>query len=246
MDDESSGIGKDILASLIENSAIAHRQKTPLCQDTGSLVVFAELGSDVCIAGGNLPDLINEAVSNAWKDNYLRASIASDPLFERRNTKHNTPAILHVELVPGQRLRLTIAQKGGGAENMSVLKMLTPGMDGADIIDLVKETIVCAGGKPCPPVIIGIGIGGNFETCALLAKKALFIPLNTPNPDPNYAKLERDILHEVNQSGIGPQGLGGNCTALAVHILHAPCHIASLPVAINLQCHAHRHGSIEL
>ncbi len=243
---ETSAVARDILQTLIQNQKIASRERIPLCQDTGSLVVFAEVGADLHIEGMTLYEAINEAVRKAWTRLYLRASVTSDPLFGRENTRDNTPAIVHSEIVSGDRLRLRIAQKGGGAENMSALRMFTPGATPEDIIQFVTETVSIAGGKPCPPIIIGIGIGGNFETCALLAKKALFVPLGAPHPEPDYACLERDIVSSVNATGIGPQGLGGNTTALAVHILHAPCHIASLPVAINIQCHAHRHGSIEL
>lgn len=243
---ERNPLARDILQALVENSRIAAREHIPLCQDTGTALLFIELGAEVFIDGPPLPDIVNNAIRSAWKDHYLRASIASDPLFQRQNTLDNTPAVLHVEIVSGDRIHLCLAQKGGGAENMSALHLLAPSFEPAKLIDLVVDTIKEAGGKPCPPLIVGIGIGGNFETCALLAKKALFLPLHHHNPDIQYAALEADILKALNGSDVGPQGLGGDTTALAVHILQAPCHIASLPVAINLQCHAHRHACMEI
>ena len=243
---EKSQLSQDILQALLDNADVASKQRIPLCQDTGTVVVFAEIGSQVFIEGSSLVDAINAAVERAYAENYLRASIVEDPLFGRSNTRNNCPAIIHYDIVPGDKLSLHIAQKGGGAENMSVLRMLKPGTEGAEIVELVRQTVCEAGGKPCPPLIIGIGIGGNFETCALLAKKALFVPLDQPNSDPRYAELESQILKTVNNSNVGPQGLGGATTALAVHIQTAPCHIASLPVAINLQCHSHRHCLIEI
>ena len=243
---EKSQLSQDILQALLDNADVASKQRIPLCQDTGTVVVFAEIGSQVFIEGSSLVDAINAAVERAYADNYLRASIVEDPLFGRNNTRNNCPAIIHYDIVPGDKLSLHIAQKGGGAENMSVLRMLKPGTEGAEIVELVRQTVCDAGGKPCPPLIIGIGIGGNFETCARLAKKALFVPLDQPNSDPRYAELESQILKTVNNSNVGPQGLGGATTALAVHIQTAPCHIASLPVAINLQCHSHRHCLIEI
>ncbi len=243
---EKSQLSQDILQALLDNADVASKQRIPLCQDTGTVVVFAEIGSQVFIEGSSLVDAINAAVEKAYADNYLRASIVEDPLFGRNNTRNNCPAIIHYDIVPGDKLSLHIAQKGGGAENMSVLRMLKPGTEGAEIVELVRQTVCEAGGKPCPPLIIGIGIGGNFETCALLAKKALFVPLDQPNSDARYAELESQILKTVNNSNVGPQGLGGATTALAVHIQTAPCHIASLPVAINLQCHSHRHCLIEI
>ncbi|PKN78712.1 MAG: fumarate hydratase [Candidatus Cloacimonetes bacterium HGW-Cloacimonetes-1] len=241
---EQSKLSRDVLQALLDNADVASKQQIPLCQDTGTVVVFASFGSDVFVEGSSLEEIINAAVAKSYADNYLRASIVEDPLYERVNTRNNCPAIIHFDQVPGDKISLHIAQKGGGAENMSVLSMLKPGTEEAEIVELVRQTVCGAGGKPCPPLIIGIGIGGNFETCALLAKKALFVPVEQPNRDPQYAELESKILKTVNDSNVGPQGLGGATTALAVHILTAPCHIASLPVAINLQCHSHRHAHI--
>ncbi len=241
---ETNPIARDIITAILENADLAETHHLPLCQDTGTALVFAEIGNQLSIEGGLLSDAINKAISIAWKANYLRASIASDPLFSRKNTADNTPAVIHYDIVEGSNLKLMIAQKGGGAENMSILKMLPPSTKPGDIVELVSQTVIHAGGNPCPPLIVGIGIGGNFESCALLSKKALFLPLSYENPNPEYTLLERDILRAINNSGIGPQGLGGDTTAFAVHIQYAPCHIASLPVAINLQCHAHRHHTV--
>ncbi|MFB3845115.1 MAG: fumarate hydratase [Candidatus Cloacimonadaceae bacterium] len=241
VEEETSELAKDILLTLLENYQIGKRECLPICQDMGTVVVFMEIGEENCSQCREIENAINEAIREVWQEESFRASIVQDPLFNRINTKDNTPAVIHTKVISGKGLRLTLALKGGGAENMSALKMLTPA-EGADgIKSFVLETVLKAGGKPCPPIIIGIGIGGNFETCPLLAKRALFRELGKPHPLPEYAVLEADILQTVNQTGIGPQGLGGKTTALAVQIETAPCHIASLPVAVNLDCHAHRH-----
>lgn len=243
---ESNPLARDILSALIQNHRISLEEKIPLCQDTGTLVVFAELGNEVMISGAPLQQIIDSALSAAYTELYLRASIVKEPLYERENTKDNSPAQIHIELVEGENLKLLIAQKGGGAENMSALYMLKPGTNEEEIIELVQKRVIAAGGNPCPPIIIGIGIGGTFDTVASLAKRALYYPLDYINPDARYAALERKILAAVNNTGVGPQGLGGDSSALAVHICQAPCHIASLPLAINLQCHAHRFTEVVL
>lgn len=241
---ETSEISKDILKCMLKNIELAPKIEIPLCQDTGSLVVFAEIGNHCIINGPPLPEIINETLIKSSAELYLRPSILKDPLLQRENTGNNAPAVIHISIVEGDKLKLQIAQKGGGAENMSQLKMLIPSAKADEIKNFVVETVTLAKGNACPPLIIGIGIGGNFETCALLAKKALFQPLTAKNPIERYALLEQEILKGVNETGIGVQGLGGKTTALAVHILNAPCHIASLPVAVNLQCHSHRHIDI--
>jgi fumarate hydratase subunit alpha len=240
---EESPVAKDILAILLENYRLAAHERMPICQDTGIAMVFVELGQDVHIVGGDLYAAIQEGVRQGYREGYLRNSMVTDPVIVRKNTNDNTPALIHTEIVPGAAITLTVMPKGGGAENMSAIKMLKP----ADGIEGVKEFVVDrvrrSGGNPCPPVIVGVGIGGSFEHSALLAKKALLRPLTVKNPDPVYAAVEQELLERINSLGIGPQGLGGRTTALAVLILPNPCHIASMPVAVNIECHAHRHKS---
>ena len=243
-ENEASPLGKSILEQCIKNAEIAQGERVPICQDTGLAVFFIKLGADVRIEGGILPDAINEGVKAGYEDGYLRKSSLSDPLFDRKNTTDNTPAIVHIEIVEGEKLDITLAPKGGGAENMSRLAMLPPSAGEKGIVDFVVKTVVEAGGNPCPPTVIGVGIGGTFEKVAFLAKKALLHPLNEPNKDPRYNELEKMILKHINDSGIGPQGLGGTTTSFAVHIEWAPCHLASLPVAVNVNCHAHRHTHV--
>lgn len=243
-DEETAELPRDVLASIITNIEIAPEDKIPLCQDTGTFVLFAYVGNELIITGQPLQEIVNSALIKATAKYYLRTSILSDPLFQRVNTGNNAPAILHIRIVQGDSLVLHLAQKGGGAENKSRLKMFNPSATDEHIVQFAVETVIRAGAQACPPLILGLGIGGSFETCALLAKEALFLPLKQANYDPLYAALEDKILKAVNETGIGVQGMGGNCTALAVHIATAPCHIASLPVAINLQCHAHRHCEI--
>jgi len=239
---EESPLGRSILAQLIENQQIARSEQIPICQDTGFAVLFVNLGQEVRITGGNLIDAINEGVRQGYIEGYLRKSIVRDPL-NRVNTGDNTPAVVHLEMSPGDRLSITIAPKGGGSENMSEVRVLKPadGVEGVKqfVIDLVRRS----GGNPCPPIIVGVGIGGTFEKCAELAKRALLRELGSQHSDPFYANLEKELLSEINKLGIGPQGLGGSTTALAVFIEPYPCHIASLPVAVNIQCHAARHKS---
>ena len=228
---------------MLENYRAAAEEQMPACQDTGVAVVFLNVGQDVHVSGGNLYEAINEGVRQGYLEGYLRKSMVGDPIIERKNTKDNTPAIIYTDIVPGDAIKLTIMPKGGGAENMSEVRM----MKAADGIEGVKEFVVDrvkrSGGNPCPPVIVGVGLGGNFEHSALLAKKSLLRPLTEPNPDPKWSAVEQEILERVNKLGIGPQGLGGRTTALAVQILAKPCHIASMPVAVNIECHAHRHKS---
>jgi fumarate hydratase subunit alpha len=245
LENETSDIAKDVLNTLIENYKIGREECLPICQDTGTVVFFVELGEQICLTNGSLTDALQEAVREVWQEQYYRASILKDPLFERINTQDNTPAILHTELVKGDKLTIRIALKGGGAENMSALKMLKPADGKEGIKAFVLDTIIKAGGNPCPPVIVGIGVGGNFETCALLAKKALFREFGSYHPVKQWADFEAELLQAINETNIGPQGLGGRTTALAVQIETAPCHLASLPVAVNLNCHAHRHTMIE-
>ncbi|MDD3117327.1 MAG: fumarate hydratase [Victivallaceae bacterium] len=243
---ETSDRGKMFLDQCIENAAIAATERLPICQDTGFAVYFVELGRDAQICGGTLYDAINSGTARGYQDGYLRKSIVNDPLFNRVNTGNNTPAVIHLELILGDCLKITLAPKGGGSENMSRIKMLTPQAGVPGVIDFVVNAVTEAGGNPCPPVIVGIGIGGTFEKVAYLAKKALLRKVGAPNPNPDYATLEEEILKKINSSQVGPQGLGGNSTALAVHIEYFPCHIASLPVAVNLNCHAARHASVTI
>ena len=239
---EESPIGRDVLDQLIENARIAREEAVPVCQDTGFALVFVELGQDVRVTGGGLYDAINEGVRRGYDEGYLRKSIVRHPL-DRVNTGDNTPAVIHTELVPGDKLRITVAPKGGGSENMSAARMLKPS-DGADGVKrFVVETVREAGSNPCPPVIVGVGLGGTMEKAALLSKKAILRQVGESSPNSVDAKLESELLELVNGTGVGPSGLGGRVTALAVHVESYPCHIASLPVAVTIQCHAARHAS---
>ena len=243
---ESSSLGRSMLNQLVENYSLAAKERAPICQDTGVAVFFVDVGQDVRISGGALQEALAEATSEAWKQGYLRMSVVEDPLFTRKNTGVNGPPIVHLSLVPGDRLKITIAPKGGGSENMSRMAMLKPTAGLTAVADFIYETVLSAGGNPCPPIIVGVGVGGNFEVAPILAKRALLRPLGQPHPDANYAEFEKMMLDRVNASGVGPQGLGGSTTAMAVHVEHYPCHIASLPVAVNLNCHAARHASVEI
>ncbi len=237
---EESPLGKEVLSQLIENARIAQKEQIPLCQDCGTAVVFLEIGQEVHITG-DLYAAVEEGVRQGYTKGYLRKSIVRQPFSARINTKDNTPPVTHVEIVPGEHLKITVMSKGAGAENMSRLAMLKPGDGKQSIIDLVVKTVDEAGGNACPPLIIGLGIGGTAEKAMLLAKKALSRKVAEPNPDPEVAELEKEILAQVNALGIGPLGFGGRTTALAVHAEVMPTHIASLPVAVNLQCHSARH-----
>lgn len=240
---ESNPLGKSILEDLCENLDAARRLNLPICQDTGMAVVFAEIGQEVCLTGGSFEDAVNEGVRRGYVDGLLRLSVVGDPL-RRINTEDNTPAVLHTRIVPGDRVTLTACPKGFGSENMSRLKMMTPAAGPQQIIDFVSETVRLAGGNPCPPVVLGVGIGGDFELCAQLAKKALCRPLDEPNKDPFYRELEESMLKAVNELNVGPQGFGGNVTALGVNIETFATHIAGLPVAVNVGCHVTRHKKV--
>ena len=241
-DCEKSTLGKSIFNDMMANIEAAKELNIPVCQDTGMAVVFAEIGQDVHIEGGLFEDAVNEGVHRGYSEGLLRCSVVRDPL-RRVNTGDNTPAVIHTRLVAGDRVRLTVAPKGFGSENMSRLKMFTPACSREDIIAFIAETARIAGGNPCPPMVLGVGIGSDFEGCALLAKKALCRSLNEPNADAFYRQMESDALDAVNATGVGPQGFGGNVTALAVNIETAPTHIAGLPVAVNVGCHVTRHAS---
>ena len=243
---EESPVGREVLGQLVENADIAAADRVPICQDTGFAVIFAEVGQDVHLVGGHFDDAVDEGVRQGYGDGYLRKSVAQEPAHARRNTKDNTPAILHTSIVPGDRLRLTMMAKGGGAENMSSLNMLKPSQGWAGMVDAVVETVSRAGSNPCPPVIIGVGIGGTIDMVTVLAKKALLRDVGSTHPDPRIAAMEAELLEKINALGIGPQGLGGSTTALAVFIEEMPCHIASMPMAVNVQCHAQRHKTVEL
>lgn len=242
---EESPVARGILDQVLENSKIARNESVPMCQDTGFAVLFVELGQDLQIVGGDLNAALNEGVRQGYKDGYLRKSIVGDPL-ERKNTGDNTPAVVHINIVPGDKMKIIIAPKGGGSENMSEVKMMKPSDGIQGVKDFVIDRVRRSGGNPCPPIIVGVGIGGTFEKCALLAKTALLREVGSRNPNKFYADLELELLEKINKLGIGPQGLGGTTTALDVHIETFPCHIASLPVAVNTQCHAARHKEIVL
>lgn len=242
---ERSPNGKTVLRDLHDNFVLAEREKLPICQDTGMAVVFAELGQELHIAGGAFEDAINEGVRRGYEKGFLRKSVVGDPL-RRVNTGDNTPAVLHLRLVPGDRLRLTVAPKGFGSENMSAMKLLLPSATPDEVLDFIVDTVDRAGSNPCPPVVVGVGLGGTIETAALLAKTALCRPLDQPNGDPFYAGLEEKALARVNALGTGPQGFGGTTTALAVNIETYPTHIAGLPCVVNMGCHATRHASAVL
>ena len=235
--EEVSEAGREVLDTIINNAAIATADGTPLCQDCGTAVVFIEMGQDVHVTGGGLYDAVNEGVRRAYREGYLRKSMVARPFSDRANTGDNTPAVIHVDIVPGDKLKITAMPKGGGAENMSRLGMLLPEAGPGGVADFVVGVVEEAGSKPCPPVIVGVGIGGTAEKAMLLAKKALLRNVGEPSPDDETAALEREILRRVNNLGIGPMGYGGRVTALAVHVETFPTHIASLPVAVNIQCH---------
>jgi len=242
---EEAPAGKDILNQLLENEQIARKEMMPICQDTGWAVVWLEVGSNLRIRGGELYDAVQQGVAKGYTDGYLRKSIVKDPL-RRENTKNNTPAIIYTDIVPGSRLKIVVQPKGGGSENMSEVKMLSAS-DGAEgIKKFVVDRVARSKANPCPPVIVGVGIGGTFEKCAMLAKKALLREIGSAHPDPFYAVMEQDLLGRINKLGIGPQGLGGRVTALAVFVEAFPCHIATMPCAVNINCHAARHKSATL
>lgn len=242
---EKSPAGRAVLAELDENACTAASRRLPICQDTGMAVVFAEVGQDARIVGGDFEAAIHAGVAQGYRDGYLRASVVDDPLL-RRNTGDNTPAVIHTRIVPGSSLRLMVAPKGFGSENMSALIMLSPSQGREGVVRFVLDTVAKAGPNPCPPVIIGVGLGGTFEEVALLAKRALLRPLGSHHPLRHVAELEQELLDRVNRLGIGPSGLGGSVTALGLHIEQYPTHIAGLPVALNMSCHATRHAEAVL
>lgn len=241
---EESEVGKEIISRLLENAELAQDHHLPICQDTGLATIFVELGQDTRIIGDSLNAAIEEGVRQAYEEGYLRKSVCH-PL-TRKNTGDNTPAVIHLDLVPGDRLRITALPKGGGSENMSRLFMLPPSAGWEGVKERVVQTVSEAGPNPCPPLVLGVALGGSFETAAREAKRTLLRPLDRPNPDSETADLENELLNAVNNLGLGPQGLGGRITALAVHLKILPCHIASLPLAINIQCHACRHAEAVL
>jgi fumarate hydratase subunit alpha len=242
---EESPVGKATLQQIIDNFEIAKQGEFPICQDTGFSVFFVDLGDQICIKDGNLFDAINEGVRQGYKDGYLRKSILADPI-ERKNTGDNTPSVIHLNVVKGDKLKIIIAPKGGGSENMSEVRMMKPadGVEGVKqfVLDMVKRS----GSNPCPPIVVGVGIGGTFEKCAEMAKRALLRTIGSKHPNPFYAQLEAELLEKVNKLGIGPQGFGGTQTALAVFVETYPCHIASFPAAVNINCHAARHKEVTL
>jgi fumarate hydratase subunit alpha len=238
---EESAAGKEVLRQIINNADLAAKEQIPLCQDCGAAVLFLELGQDSHIIGGDLNEAVNEGVRQAYEKGYLRKSMVTHPFSSRVNTKNNTPAIIHTEIVPGDKLKITAVPKGGGTENMSRLVMLTPSVGRQGIIDNVLKAVDEAGSNPCPPMIVGVGIGGTAEKTLLLAKKALLRKVGEHNADPEVAELEKELLEKVNKLGIGPMGYGGRTTALAVNVEVFPSHIAGMPLAINLNCHSARH-----
>ncbi len=241
---ETSPSGKEILVQLIENARIAKEDRIPVCQDTGLVTVFVELGQEVCIVGDDFKSALEQGIREGYSEGFLRKSVCHP--FTRKNTGDNTPIIAHMEIVPGDKLKICVVPKGGGSENMSRIFMLPPSAGWKGVKEHVVRTVYEAGPNPCPPTIVGVGIGGNFEQAALISKKALLRPLGTANSDPELDQMENELLKEINKTGIGPQGLGGRTTSLAVHIIMIPCHIASLPLGINLQCHASRHMEVTL
>lgn len=243
--DEPSPVGQAVLQQLVENAGLACSERVPMCQDTGNALVFLEVGQDLHLVGGDLYGAVNRGVSRGYTEGYLRKSILDDPI-RRKNTGDNTPAFIYTDIVPGDRLRIRVVTKGGGAENMGQLRMLPPSAGWEGARRFIVEAVAAAGPNACPPVLVGVGIGGNFDKVALLAKKALLRPVGQPHPDPEWAAREQDLLTEINKLGVGPMGLGGKVTAFAVHIETMPCHITSLPVAVNIECHAHRHKEVVL
>jgi fumarate hydratase subunit alpha len=238
---EESPLGREILKQILENAEIAARERLPLCQDCGSAVVLLEVGQDVHVSGGGVYEAVEEGVRKGYTEGYLRKSMVRQPFSARANTKDNCPPIIHTKIVPGDRLKIVLMPKGGGSENMSRLFMLLPAQARQGVVDAVVKAVDEAGSNPCPPVVVGVGIGGTADKAVLLAKEALLRTLGEPNPDPEMADLEKELLQRINALGIGPQGFGGRTTALAVHVEVFPCHIASLPVAVSIQCHSARH-----
>lgn len=240
--EENSPIGKYILKMILENNKIASREEAPICQDTGLAIVFVEVGQEVCLIDGNFTEAINQGVKEAYQEGYLRKSVVDDPVFERKNTKTNTPVIIYTDIVSGDKIKLLVMPKGFGSENMSSLGMLKPADGPEGIINFVVETVKKAGPNPCPPTVIGVGVGGTADKAMVIAKKATARKIGSYNKNVKYAAMEKEILKKINNLGIGPAGLGGNITSLAVHIVYFPTHISGLPVAVNVCCHAARHA----
>ncbi len=243
---EKSKVGQDALKMIIENHRLASSEKLAICQDTGLAILFVEMGQGVCIVDGDYVEAINKGVEEAYVEGYLRKSVVDDPVFERKNTKTNTPAFIYTDIVPGDKIKITALPKGFGSENMSALAMLTAAHGAEGIMDFIVETVRKAGPNPCPPTVIGVGIGGSADKAMVIAKKATARTLGTYNANPKYAQMEKEALERINRLGIGPAGLGGNTTSLAVHIDYLPTHIAGMPVAVNVCCHAARHASGEI
>ena len=243
---EPSPSGQEILGQLLENADIARNEDMPICQDTGLAIVFVDVGQDVHLAGGALDEAIHAGVAKGHVEYYLRKSAVAEPLFDRANTKNNTPAVIHTRIVPGDKVKIKLAPKGAGSENKSALKMMVPADGVAGVKKFVVEVVKAAGSNSCPPMVVGVGLGGTMEMAAICAKRAAARDIESRNTDPRYAALEQELLELINKTGIGPQGLGGRTTALKVNIEWYPTHIASLPVAVNINCHAARHAEIEL
>lgn len=245
-DNEDLQIAKDVLQQLIDNNKIAAEEQIPLCQDTGMAVLFVEYGDKVIVKDGSFKEAVEEGVRRAYIDGYLRKSVVTDPVFDRKNTKDNTPAVIHTEIVEGDKIHIVAGGKGFGSENMSAIKMLTPSAGVEGVKKFVLDTVAHAGPNPCPPMVVGVGIGGTFEKAAQLAKRATLRPINTSNPDERYAALEEELLTEINKMNIGPAGLGGKTSALGLNIETYPTHIAGMPVAVNICCHACRHKEVTI
>lgn len=245
MNYEKSPVGQDVLNKILENASLAYDNQMPICQDTGMAVVFIEIGQEVCVIGGLLEDAINQGVRQGYEEGYLRKSVVADPLI-RENTGDNTPAVIHYRIVSGDKIKITVAPKGFGSENMSAVKMLKPSDGRKGVIDFVVETVSAAGANPCPPIVVGVGIGGTMEKAAWLSKKALLRPINIHHLAEYYQSLEQILLEKINKLGIGPQGFGGSTTALGVNIETYPTHIAGLPVAVNINCHVTRHATVSV
>ncbi|MBN1632027.1 MAG: fumarate hydratase [Thermoleophilia bacterium] len=244
IDREMSETGRDVLVQLLENANLARDTNRPLCQDTGLAVVFLEVGQDVHLVGGNLEEAVNEGVRRGYTDGYLRKSAVADPIGARKNTGDNTPAMLHTRIVPGDKVKIIVAPKGGGAENMSAIGMLKPAQGREGAVEFIVDTVSKAGPNPCPPILVGVGLGGTFEKAAYMAKHSLMREVGSTNPDPRLAELEDEIERRCNDLGIGPAGLGGIVTVIDVFIEEMPAHIASMPVAVNIQCHSARHKEV--
>ena len=243
---EPSPTGKSVLCQLCENYRIAREERVAICQDTGMAVLFIDVGQEVHFTGGGFEAAVNDGVRRAYKDGYLRKSVVNDPVFDRKNTGDNTPAVLHLRIVPGEKVHFLVTAKGFGSENMGAVKMCTPSEGEQGVLDFIIDTARKAGPNPCPPMIIGVGVGGTMEQAALIAKRMTARAVGSRNPDPRYAKIEEEALSAINRLGIGPAGIGGRTTALAVNVAYAPTHIAGMPVAVNICCHAARHAEAEL